>query len=44
MRLKNKKSQNKEKWKKDVLQLNFKKFLYCYFLAGPLALHLEDDL
>jgi hypothetical protein len=37
MRFESKRGQNKEKWEKTY-------FLYCSFLAGPLALHFKDDL
>ncbi len=42
MRFESKKSQNEKK--KSVLQLEKKYFLYCSFLAGPLALHLTSPL
>jgi hypothetical protein len=34
----------KKNEKKSVLQFKKTYFLYCFFLAAPLALHLKDDL
>jgi hypothetical protein len=34
----------KKNEKKSVLQFEKTYFLYCSFLAGPLALHFKDDL
>jgi hypothetical protein len=45
MRFENKKGQNEKNWKKNVFcNWNFFFFFYCSLLAGPLALHLKDDL
>jgi len=45
MRFESRRGQNEEKWEKNTF-CNSKKtyFLYCVFLAGPLALHFEDAL
>jgi hypothetical protein len=44
MRFESKRGQNKEKWKKHILQFEKTYFLYSYFLAGPLALHFKNHL
>jgi len=43
MRAKSKRAENEKKMK-HILQFEQIYFLYCVFLAGPLALHLKDDL
>jgi hypothetical protein len=45
MRFESRSGKNEEKLKINVF-CNLKKhiFLYCSFLAGPLALHIRDDL
>ncbi len=45
MRLESRSGQNEEiKKKKNFLQLEKPYSFYCAFLAGPLALHFQDDL
>jgi len=41
MRFESKRGQNE---KKHSLQFEKMFFFYCYFLAGPLTLHFQDDL
>jgi hypothetical protein len=42
MRIESRKGQNEKNEKKHVLQFEKTNFLYCYFLAGHLALHFKD--
>jgi hypothetical protein len=45
MSSKNMRGQNEEKWKeKTHFAIKKTYFIYCSFLAGPLALHFKDDL
>jgi hypothetical protein len=44
MKFENRRVKMKINEKKHILQFEKMCFLYCSFLAGPLALHFQDDL